>query len=624
MTSKELRQKFLDYFEKHGHKIVPSSSLLPTDQSVLFSTAGMQQFKTYYLGEKSPYGKNVASCQKCIRTSDIDEVGDERHLTFFEMLGNFSFGGYFKEEAIKLAHDFIVRDLGLEIDYVTVFSPEKVAEGDWRKGVEEDKKSFEIWKEIGVPEEKIRKEGIDNFWGPTGEEGPCGPTTEIYVNGIEIWNIVFNEFFCDKNKRLKKLGQEGVDTGMGLERLAMVIQKKETVFETDLFQPIISKILSLTGIVHDSNNIPLSVYPHGAIGSNLSQEESVISVRVAVDHIKAATFLIADGVVSSNKGRGYILRRLIRRIITRGRRIGIMKIGSENFLSELAEVVIKQYGSHYRELINNRSKILSELDKEETKFRVTLTAGLRKMEEYVAKKNNNSQFAERDRTDFRSKSDDFINLISGKDAFDLYQTYGFPPELLNEELARYAMGYHKEEFKEEFKKELEKHQELSRTASAGMFKGGLADESEKTVKLHTAAHLMLAGLRKILGETVVQKGSNITRERLRFDFSYGKKMTKEQIDETEKFVNDIIKKDLPVWFEEMPFQKAREINATGVFESKYREMVKVYFAGKGEENVSKEICGGPHVERTGILGHFKIQKEESSSAGIRRIKAVLE
>ncbi|KKP93293.1 MAG: Alanine-tRNA ligase, partial [Parcubacteria group bacterium GW2011_GWA1_36_12] len=569
---------FLDFFEKHGHRIVPSSSLLPTDQSVLFTTAGMQQFKPYYLGEKSPYGDNVASCQKCIRTSDIEEVGDKRHLTFFEMLGNFSFGGYFKEEAIKLAYEFITKELKLKIDYVTIFSPEKVEKGDWRAGVSEDKDSFKIWEKLGVKD--IRKEGVDNFWGPTGEEGPCGPTTEIYVNGIEIWNIVFNEFFCDKNKKLEKLKQEGVDTGMGLERLAAVVQKKETIFETDLFDELIKKIEELSSLKYTKNE---KLY------------------RIVADHIKASIFLVSDGIVPSNLGQGYILRRLLRRQIRCSHSLTM-----KNDYAGLFDLIDEQYGDFYPSLRKNKELVISELEKEFSKFILTLKNGLKEFEKIYL------------------NTDGSEANVNGEKIFYLYQTYGFPPELSLEEIKRAGFRINEEKIWKEFFEESAKHQEFSRTASAGMFKGGLADASLETTKLHTAAHLMLAGLRKVLGEHVVQKGSNITAERLRFDFSHSEKMTNEQIKDVENFVNGIIEKDLPVSFEEMTLEDAKKLNAMGVFESKYGDKVKVYTIGSGDEITSREICGGPHVERTGILGRFKIVKEESSSSGVRRIKAILE
>ncbi|MFH1967812.1 MAG: alanine--tRNA ligase [bacterium] len=567
MDSAELRQKFLDFFEEKGHKIVPSSSLVTSDQTVLFTTAGMQQFKPYYFSEKSPYGDNVATSQKCLRVSDIEEVGDEGHLTFFEMLGNFSFGGYFKKEAIKLAKEFL-DELNIKIDYVTVF------EGD--KNTPRDEESAKAWGELGFSEEKgnLRYENKqENFWGPTGEEGPCGPTTEIYSGGtsdslstsIEIWNIVFNQYYCLKDKKLEPLKTPGIDTGMGLERILAVINSAENIFHTDLFEKSHQKL-------HE-----------------LLKKENPISERIILDHLKAATFILAEHIEPSNIERGYILRRLIRRAIRHGRQIGIER----KFCSKIAQAVIDTMGDVYPEIINNKDFIFDQLNKEEEKFEKTLENGLREFEK--------------------------LSNVSGKDAFNLYQTYGFPIEI-TEELAK-EKGI-KVDVKE-FKKELGKHQELSRTASAGMFKGGLADTLEQTTKLHTAAHLMLAGLRKVLGDHVVQKGSNITAERLRFDFTYKEKMSSGQIGDVENFVNGIIEKDLPVSCEEMTLEKAKELDAMGVFESKYGQTVKVYTVGDGDNVVSREICGGPHVDRTGILGHFKITKEESSSSGVRRIRAIL-
>jgi alanyl-tRNA synthetase len=461
-------------------------------------------------------------------------VGDERHLTFFEMLGNFSFGGYFKERAIKLAKEFL-DSINIEIDYVTVF------EGD--KETPRDEESAKIWRELGFSQEKgnLRFENKkENFWGPTGDEGPCGPTTEIYSGGIEIWNIVFNEYYS-KNGKLEPLKVPGIDTGMGSERTLAVLNGKESVFETDLFAPIFK-----------------------LIPESLDERKK----RIIADHSRAINALIEDGLEPSNKEQGYVLRRLIRRIV------------AYEFLSE----------------INFLDKLI-------------------KSEVFFDERNKFSQTIEKGISEYNK-----INDIDAKKAFYLYQSFGLPFDVLKELDAKKTSHLKREDFEDELKR----HQELSRTASAGMFKGGLADTSEKTTKLHTAAHLMLAGLRKVLGEHVVQKGSNITAERLRFDFSHSEKMGSGQIKDVENFINGIIEKDLPVFFEEMPVEKAREINAMGVFESKYGEKVKVYFIGKAEENVSKEICGGPHVERTGTLGHFKITKEESSSSGVRRIKAILE
>ncbi|MFH1575694.1 MAG: alanine--tRNA ligase [Candidatus Nealsonbacteria bacterium] len=540
MTSNKLREAFLRFFEKNGHKIVPSFSLLPTDPSVLFTTAGMQQFKKYFLGKKSLYGLNAASCQKCFRTSDIDEVGDERHLTFFEMLGNFSFGGYEKEKAIKLAKDFL-DSINIKIDYVTVF------EGD--ENVPCDEESVAIWQKLGIGQDKIKKcAKEDNFWGPTGEEGPCGPTTEIYAQGIEIWNIVFNQYYCHQNKTLTKLESFGVDTGMGLERLAMISQGKSSVFEADLFLPII-------------DSIPC-------------QDEK--AKRIIADHIKSAVFLIADGILPSNVEQGYILRRILRRAIRYGKSLD---------LTSLAQKVIAIYEGVYPELKLKETDILAVIEKEKEKFSKTLEEGLKQFEK-------------------------------GVDAFELYATYGFPVELTMELAKEKGIEINLEDFKKKFKT----HQEVSRAGAQKKFKGGMSDHSEQTIKYHTAAHLMLAALREVLGETISQKGSNITAERLRFDFNYSQKMTDVQIKKVQDLVNQKIKEDLSVVCEEMALDEAKKKGAVGVFENKYAEKVKVYTI----DNFSKEICGGPHVKKTGELGFFKIIKEESSSAGVRRIRGVLE
>jgi len=598
MKSSELRERFLAFFEKNGHKIVPSSSLLPTDPSVLFTTAGMQQFKPYYLGELSPFGKNVTSCQKCIRTSDIEEVGDERHLTFFEMLGNFSFGGYFKEDAINLAKKFL-DELEIKIDYVTVF------EGDENTPRDED--SARIWGKLGFSEDKgnLRFENKnENFWGPTGEEGPCGPTTEIYSGGIEIWNIVFNQYYS-KDGKLEPLKTPGIDTGMGLERLAMVMQKKPTVFETDLFEPITKKIEELSSLKYSGNE---KLY------------------RIIADHIKASVFLLSEEITPSNLGQGYILRRLIRRQIRCSHSLTM-----KNDYKQLVEAVDNMYGDIYPLIKNKKDLIIEELEKEYSKFIFTLTKGLKILSQEITAQGVGPR-GELGKIHNLEIIDDFPNFtparITGRWLFDFYQTFGFPPELALEEIERKLnRTLDPSDIKRimnEFQEEARQHQDLSRTASAGMFKGGLADASLETTKLHTAAHLMLAGLRKVLGDDVYQKGSNITAERLRFDFSHKEKMTSGQLKDVENFVNDIIKKDLPVTCKEMTLDEAKEIGAMGVFESKYGEKVKVYIIGEGDDIASKEICGGPHVERAGILGHFKIQKEESSSSGVRRIKAILE
>lgn len=533
MNSSELRQKFLDFFAKNGHQIVPSSSLLPTDPSVLFTTAGMQQFKPYYLGEDSPFGKNVASCQKCIRTSDIEEVGDERHLTFFEMLGNFSFSGYWKKEAIQYAYDFVVGELGLKIDYVTVFEGET--------NVPEDAESEAIWKSIdnNIVVKKFGR--ADNFWGPTGEEGPCGPTTEIYVNGIEIWNIVFNEFYQEKDKTLKPLEIKGIDTGMGLERLAMVCQNVPTVFETDLFS-----------------------------GAKNKQE------RILADHIRSISFLISDGVLPSNKNQGYILRRLMRRIL----------IWDTDFHT-LFENAVERFQPFYPELDIN--KILEVFDKEAGAFSLSLREGLKNIKEEM----------------------------SAQEIFSLYETFGLPQDILRDKIKNFNQS--------EFDELLKKHQELSRTASAGMFRGGLADDKPETIKLHTAHHLLLSVLQELFGKEVKQRGSNINSERLRIDFSFDRKITPEELQKVEASVNEKITQCLEVIKKEMPIAEAQKIGAEMEFGVKYGNTVSVYFIQDKNGNViSKEFCGGPHVNNTSELGHFKIIKEEASSQGVRRIKATLE
>jgi alanyl-tRNA synthetase len=585
MNSQELRTKFLSFFEKQGHKVIPSASLIPeNDPTVLFTTAGMHPLVPFLLGQKHPEGTRLTDVQKCIRTGDIDDVGDDTHLTFFEMLGNWSLGDYWKEEAIKWSFEFLTKELNIPLERLAV----SCFAGD--EDAPKDEESAKIWEELGIKKERIAfltKE--DNWWGPAGITGPCGPDTEMFYwklnnepapekfdpknkNWVEIWNDVFMQYVKDENGKFNPASQKNVDTGMGLERTLAVLTGKENVYETDLFLPLIKDIEKLSGKEY---------------------KDDQKSFRIIADHLKAATFIIGDpkGVSPSNVGQGYIVRRLIRRAIRFGKKLGIEK---QNWVKEIAEVVVEEYTKAYPELKKNSEFIFAQLTKEEDKFNQTLEKGLREFEK--------------------------LENVSGKEAFNLYQTYGFPIEI-TQELAK-EKGITVD--LDEFKKELEKHQDLSRTASSGMFKGGLADHSEQTTKLHTVAHLMLAGLRKVLGQDVYQKGSNITAERLRFDFSHKEKMTQDQIKDVENFVNDIIKKDLPVFVEEMPIEKAREINAMGVFETKYGEKVKVYFVGKGDENVSKEICGGPHVDHTGVLGHFKIQKEESSSSGVRRIKAILE
>ena len=574
MTSIQLRKEFLEFFEKKGHKIVPSSSLIPKDPSVLLTTAGMQQFKEYFLAKPSPYGKRATSCQKCFRTSDIDEVGDKSHLTFIEMLGNFSFGDYFKEEAIKFAYQFLFQELKLKKENCTF----TVFEGD--SEVPFDKESFLIWKKLGIPENKIQKRSKeDNFWGPTGLEGPCGPTTEILFGDLEVWNLVFNEYFKDRKGKLTPLKQKGVDTGMGLERLAMVCQKKPSVFETDLFSPIMM----------------------GIPGQNEKAK------RIIADHIKGSAFLISEGILPSNVERGYVLRRLIRRTIRYGKTLNLPK----NFLIPLAQKVIEIYSDVYPELRSRQADILTVIQNEEEKFEKTLETGLKQFEIISAKGN-----------------------ISGIDAFHLYDTYGFPLELTVELAKEMRLKVDKKGFKEAFKK----HQEISRAGVEKKF-GGIGKETEpRAIRLHTATHLLHRALREVLGLHVKQMGSDITPERLRFDFSHPQKMTSEEIKKVEDLVNQKIKEDLVVKKEEMTHQKALKSGALAFFREKYPERVTVYSITELPKEAkvkkrtkfsspkvfSKEICGGPHVERTSELGFFKIIKEESSGAGVRRIRAILE
>lgn len=582
MTSNQLREKFLNFFEKKGHKIVPSSSLLPTDPSVLFTTAGMQQFKSYYLREKSPYGKNVASCQKCFRTSDIEEVGNEKNLTFFEMLGNFSFGGYKKEQAIKLAKDFL-DSIDIKIDYVTVFG------GD--KEISRDEESVEIWKELGFTEEKgnlkfCGKE--DNFWGPTGEEGPCGPTTEIYSGGIEIWNIVFNQYYC-KDKKLTELPMFGVDTGMGLERLAKVSQNVSTVYETDLFNPIIDELGKQSGYDYkiDSKLLNTRVF------------------RIIADHIKSAVFLISEDILPSNIERGYVLRKLLRRAIIYGN----IRKKMENFLIPLAKNVIDIYKDIYPKVESKEADILTVIQNEEERFEKVLVESLKKAEEVF---------------DWWSKikSQDIQNTKELADkSFLLEQSNGLPVDLFVERLEKFwnEKIIDKDKFLDFIKELREKHQEISRAGMEKKFKGGLADTGKQVVKYHTATHLLLAALREILGPEIYQKGSNITAERLRFDFNYPAKLSEEQIKKVEDLVNQKIQENITVEMMELPKNEALKIAKISFDPAKYGDIVKVYKIA----DFSIELCGGPHVERTRALGLFKIIKEESSGAGIRRIRAVL-
>jgi alanyl-tRNA synthetase len=602
MTAQELRKKYLEFFsakggsalggKEKGHAILPSAPLIPeNDPTVLFTTAGMHPLVPFLLGEKHPAGKRLASVQKCIRTGDIDEVGDNWHGTFFEMLGNWSLGdsaspdgvgeaGYFKEEAIKWSWEFLTDKKWLGLDQnklaVSVFAGDEDAPFD--------KEAHKLWRELGVSEGRIAKLGKeDNWWGPAGKTGPCGPDTEMFYwagdgkapekfdpqnkNWVEIWNDVFMQYNKTADGKYEPLAQKNIDTGMGLERTIAVLGGKKSIYETEVLAPLVSKIKEMT--------------------EGDSEEKST---RIIADHVRAATFVLGDpiGVVPSNIGQGYILRRFIRRAIRHAKKLGIDV--KRDVTVPLAEIVIDLYKEEYPELSEKKDKILNELQKEEDKFDKTLERGLKEFEK--------------------------LEKITGKDAFNLFTTYGFPLELTIELARDKGMQVDIGEFEEEFRK----HQELSRTASAGQFKGGLADSSDEVKRLHTAAHLMLAALRKVLGTHVEQRGSNITAERLRFDFSHPQKMTSEEIKKVEGLVNEQIKKNSPIVCEVTTVDEAKKKGAMGIFGNKYGEKVKVYSAG----DFSKEICGGPHANSTGELGHFKIVKEEASSAGIRRIKAVLE
>lgn len=565
MTAKELREKYLKFFEERGHKVIPSASLIPeNDPSVLFTTAGMHPLVPYLLGEKHPAGNRLVDVQKCIRTGDIDEVGDDTHLTFFEMLGNWSLGDYWKKESIAWSFEFLTKELNIDKNLLAI----SVFDGDKELGVQRDEESADIWKSLGISESRIAYLGKENNWWPAGGKnpGPQGPDTEIFYwtgdknnipekfdandpDWVEIWNNVFMEFNRTEDGKYEPLKQKNVDTGMGLERTVMILNGQKSVFETDVFE----------GLLKDD-----------------SRESKIIA-----DHIKAAVFILSEGITPSNTGQGYVLRRLIRRAV---------RYGKDADLAGLASRVVDIYKDIYPELSNNKEKILDELNKEKEKFEKTLVHGLKEFEK-------------------------------GTDPFVLFTTYGFPFELTRE-LAR-EKG--REINEEEFNKKLREHQELSRTASSGMFKGGLADAGEETKKLHTATHLLRQALEIVLDQPIMQKGSNINAERLRFDFNLDRKMTDEEKQKVEDLVNQKIAEDLPMNKVVLSREEAEKTGAAHTFGEKYGDEVSVYYIGDSLETAwSKEFCGGPHSDRTGNLGKFKIVKEEASSAGVRRIKAVLE
>ena len=593
ITADQLRKLYIDFFVSKGHKQISGASLIPeNDPTVLFTTAGMHPLVPYILGQEHPAGKRLCDYQKCIRTGDIDSVGDPHHLTFFEMLGNWSLGDYFKNEMIGFSFEFLTKILGIPVDRLSV----TVFEGD--DTVPRDEEAAARWKELGIdPSHIYFMPREDNWWGPAGETGPCGPDSEMFFDTgrpacgpdckpgckcgkyFEIWNDVFMQYRKEKDGTYHEMDRKCIDTGMGIERTVAVLQGKKSVYETEVFQPIIRKIEELSGKKYGEN------------------EEDDISIRIISDHIRTSVFILGDqkGIAPSNVGQGYILRRLIRRAVRHGKKIGI----DHSFLPGLSDVVLSLYGEPYPELIEHKDFIREELEKEEEKFSITLTKGEKEFEKMLPNlMKGNSR------------------VISGRLAFKLYDTYGFPIELTKELAAEHEFTVDEKGFEEAF----EKHQALSRAGAEKEFKGGLADHSEQTTALHTATHLLHAALRRVLGTHVGQKGSNITAERLRFDFTHPAPMTKEELKEVEDLVNDAIKRDLPVTVETMTLEEARNAGAIAFFDSKYGEKVTVYTIG----DFSKEVCGGPHVTHTGDMGYFRILKEQSSSAGIRRIKAVLE
>jgi len=700
MTSNELRQKYLDFFKEHGHAIIPSASLIPdNDPTVLFTTAGMHPLVPYLMGEKHPSGARLTDVQKCIRTSDIDEVGDSTHHTFFEMLGNWSLGDYFKEEAIKMSWEFLTSPKWLNLDKnrlaVSVFA------GDDDSPF--DQEAFDIWKKLGMPEERIAKlPKKNNWWGPAGITGPCGPDTEMFYwvgdpekvptsfnddNSlwVEIWNDVFMQYNKTTDGTYEPLKQKNVDTGMGMERVLAALNGFDDNYKTELFKNLIFRIENLSGKNYDDS------------------PEIKKAMRIIADHLKAATFIMGDdkGIGPSNTDRGYIVRRLIRRAIRYGRQLGITE---SPWTKEIAKIVAHDYAHVYPELQKNINRVIDQFKEEEIKFAKTLEQGLKeitkpffsaflkpnnqiigilKESEKISKNfqyateqiKTSTEMSENIRKQIAPSIEQYSNLVKqiqeatkpmtemsenirkqiapsieqysnlvkqiqeatkpmakfveqnnkiiANQLFNLYQSQGFPFEISNEELQKTGLSLN-EVIENNFFEELKKHQNLSRTASAGMFKGGLADASEATIKYHTAAHLLLAALRKVLGDHVIQKGSNITAERLRFDFAHQEKMTDEEKQKVEKMVNDAIKQNLSVTCEEMTLDEAREKGAHGIFDAKYGEKVSIYTIGDEKLYFSKEICGGPHVKNTAELGQFKIQKEESSSAGVRRIKAILQ
>lgn len=591
ITARELRKMYLEFFESKGHKIIASGSLIPeNDPTVLFTTAGMHPLVPYLLGAKHPEGNRLTDVQKCVRTGDIDEVGDSSHCTFFEMLGNWSLGDYFKEEAISWSYEFLTGKKYLGLDpaklAVSVFAGDDTAP--------RDTESAQLWEKLGIKKENIfylpRK---NNWWGPAGQTGPCGPDSEMFIDTgkekccedcspacdcgkyLEIWNDVFMQYNKTEQGEYLPMSKKNVDTGMGLERTICVLNGTASVYETDLFEAAMGKLEELSG------------KKYGESG------EVTRAFRIVLDHARTATFLLGDqrGVTPSNVDQGYVLRRLIRRAVRFGRTLGL----ASGSLSHLARAYVAQYAEVYPELKNNEEKIVTELDREEEKFSKTIAQGTKEFEKIIACD---------------------AEKIDGIQAFHLYDTFGFPIEMTVEMAAERGVPVDVAGFEAAFSE----HQKKSQAGAEQKFKGGLADSSEQTARLHTATHLLHAALRKVLGDEVAQKGSNITPERLRFDFSFGRKMEDAEIAEVERLVNQAIKADAEIVLSEMTVAEAKAHGAIGLFEQKYGEKVRVYKMG----DFSMEICGGPHAARTGELGSFKIVKEQSSSSGVRRIKAIIE
>ncbi|MCX8074359.1 MAG: alanine--tRNA ligase [Clostridia bacterium] len=583
MKAIDIRNKYLDFFKSKEHSIIAGAPLVPeNDPTVLFTTAGMHPLVPYLSGQTHPEGKRLADYQKCLRTDDIDEVGDNRHLTFFEMLGNWSLGDYFKEESIKMSFEFLTKWLEIPVEKLSV----SCFAGD--NDAPKDMEAFNIWKSVGIPENKIYFYGKkENWWGPAGQSGPCGPDTEIFYDTgkeacssncgpdcdcgkhVEIWNNVFMQYNKKLDGTFEPLAQKNVDTGLGLERVVFLLQGKKDVFETELFSDIIAK------------------------ASELAKVQIPESFRIIADHLRASAMLIVDSVRPSNVDQGYVLRRLIRRTIRHMRKTEI----DPNKIREILEVLVSSQIEMYPELEANKEAIYYEIEKEKNRFMNTLLNGEKEFDKVV-----------------RNLKSQNISKMDGQNLFRLYDTFGFPPEVTAELAKEQDMTVDINEFKVLF----EKHQELSRQGAEQKFKGGLADNGEETVKYHTATHLLHQALKQVLGAHVMQKGANITAERLRFDFANPEKLTPEQITEVEKIINEQIAKKIPVICEEMSVQEAKDKGAIGIFDSKYGDLVKVYTIG----DFSKEICGGPHVENTSKLDKIKIAKEEAVSSGVRRIKAI--